>query len=262
MAMSMQQIASLLCDAPPRLNIKSRKRRQAPAQPEQSDLEQRLSCIPGALASRFLGGISLCQVSRSCCPLRPYQHRCTAAPWTVLAQTHGLLQAAEPTAASFGPKRVSAMRGLHQMNFSLSCKTPLRLKLPRGSTPGRSATQSSDMHIQCRDSAVVWAARRRRQAARRRGCLALSCREFGRSSGHDLIRDGRGQCLAQQAMRPRLPTACCCNSIVIVGWLPQQVWTLCHEGSGAQSTNTGVFRTQRIGAALYDPTLAKFRQDW
>ena len=69
MAMSMQQIASLLCDAPPRLNIKSsRKRRQAPAQPEQSDLEQRLSCIPGALASRFLGGISLCQVCCSCCP--------------------------------------------------------------------------------------------------------------------------------------------------------------------------------------------------
>jgi hypothetical protein len=99
MAMSMQQIASLLCDAPPRLNIKSRKRRQAPAQPAESDLEQRLSCIPGALASRFLGGISLCQV-----------------------------------------------------------------------------------------------------------------------------------------------------------------WTLCHEGSSAQSTN-GVFRTQRIGAALYDPTLAPFRQD-
>ena len=73
MAMSMQQIASLLCDAPPRLNIKSRKRRQAAAQPAESDLEQRLSCIPGALASRFLGGISLCQVSRSCCPHRPYQ---------------------------------------------------------------------------------------------------------------------------------------------------------------------------------------------
>ena len=41
-----------------------------------------------------------------------------------------------------------------------------------------------------------------------------------------------------------------------------QVWTLCQEVNGSHSTNTGVFRTQRIGAALYDPTLAKFRQDW
>jgi hypothetical protein len=71
MAMSMQQIASLLCDAPPRLVVKSRKRRPSPPPPQpQTDLEQRLSCIPGALASRFLGGISLCQVRSDCCPNR------------------------------------------------------------------------------------------------------------------------------------------------------------------------------------------------
>ena len=88
MAMSMQQIASLLCDAPPRLVVKSRKRRPTspPSQP-QTDLEQRLSCMPGALASRFLGGISLCQVRLHCCPNRtssPQRRACHAA-WQCIA---------------------------------------------------------------------------------------------------------------------------------------------------------------------------------
>lgn len=65
MAVSMQQVCQLLSitDAPPRLALK--KRRQGRPQPVQqlTTLQQRLSCIPGALASRFLGGIALVQVS-------------------------------------------------------------------------------------------------------------------------------------------------------------------------------------------------------
>jgi hypothetical protein len=129
--------------------------------------------------------------------------------------------------------------------------------------PARSAAHSSVIHAQHREQPVLWAARRRRWAARALCVLHHVILGNCESAPCDLIRDARRPMTREQhqnavaACRMQVQQACGHCRLAAA-----QVWTLCQEGNASQSTNTGVFRTQRIGAALYDPTLANFRQDW
>lgn len=115
------------------------------------------------------------------------------------------------------------------MNFSLSCKTQLSLMWP-----GRGACSISRTFLRHACSIL------------RLGCclgcytalLAAGAHSvlhppsvrfyaiFTRSRPNrlacDLVRNATVPCPATHTRRPRLPAACNCNSIVIVGWLPRR----------------------------------------